>query len=178
MGLLDGLLGTTDPMHLAVPTRLRVLRVMTVMQGAYPTFHISSIYRTAAQQDALYAMGRTTPSPWPCVHDSISRPVGTCTRVNFPVGTVHPFGAVGTSLRGGQSAHNWRLACDMYPPLADPNAGDYITRYGLPKEAWSFYWRTAQSVGLRILGSGDPGHLEEPGFLFLGPWALAQFGGI
>ena len=74
---------------------------------------ITSTYRDAESQDALYAQGRTKPGP----------------RV--------------TNARAGQSMHNWRVALDFVPTVAGkPQWNDLaaFARCGAIAEAIGFEW--------------------------------------
>ena len=59
--------------------------------------------RTRAEQELLYAKGRTAPGT-NCYHRGSRLPVGTC--------SIHPLGATVTNARPGQSIHQYGCAAD------------------------------------------------------------------
>ena len=93
--------------------------------------------RTWANQDELFAQGRTAPGA-PCRHSGVSRPAGTCEQ--------HPFGLPVTKARGGQSAHNFGYALDADPD--DPNFPDWHPDWNVEDERWKSFLATAKECGL------------------------------
>lgn len=105
-------------------------------------------FRSGAVQDALYAQGRTTPGP------------------------------IVTNAKGGQSAHNYGLAIDVYPIINGQL--DYGYSGGSPEPssqsqgAWQALWDAVDSDPLLFSGRRfstlyDPGHIERANWkLFIG----------
>jgi peptidoglycan L-alanyl-D-glutamate endopeptidase CwlK len=89
-------------------TLKRVMAFMTAaVKKGMPVRPVEPIFRTFAEQDELYAQGRTKLSTVGCKHpgDALRRPPGTCKD--------HPLGAAVTHAQGGQSFHNLRRAIDV-----------------------------------------------------------------
>lgn len=111
-----------------------------VLEPLADTYTVTSGLRSSALQDTLYAQGRTAP------------------------------GSIVTNARGGQSAHNYGLAIDVYP-VVNGNV-DYGYSNGLPEPsrvalpAWSALWRVIDADPIlhngRFFSTGyDPGHVER-----------------
>lgn len=103
--------------------------------------------RTIAEQDALFAKGRNAQ------------------------GQVVDPSAVVTNARGGQSPHNYGLAVDVYPIVA--NSIDWGFSGGSPEPssaalpAWTALWNAVRTNGNLVTGADfalssgyDPGHIE------------------
>jgi peptidoglycan L-alanyl-D-glutamate endopeptidase CwlK len=126
-------------------TRKLCLRFVDLCDAAgYPVV-ICQTLRTPAEQELLYAKGRTRPGE-PCHHGSTLRSVGTC--------IIHPLGATVTQLRFGW--HNCGRAFDFLFVLPDG------------KRTWEGDWTAAgqmgESIGLVWGGrwkSPDRPHLES-----------------
>ena len=69
------------------------------------SIQVTQGYRTWADQDALYAEGRTTAGP--------------------NIDAAHPLGFPVTKARGGQSAHNFGYAVDLVPEDVTPGTPDW-----------------------------------------------------
>jgi peptidoglycan L-alanyl-D-glutamate endopeptidase CwlK len=95
-------------------------------------YYAISGYRSIPDQDALHALGRT-----------VKNPDGACAE--------KPLGNIVTKARGGQSAHNFKVACD-YAKDKD------ITRAGLQPD-----WNTAE---YRVLAEEAKKLGLDPGFLW------------
>jgi hypothetical protein len=87
-------------------SRAKALDVL-LLEGPSPVnFRWSEVVRSWAAQAADYAEGRTSPGP-PCVHDGVSRPIGTCAD--------HPLGLKITNAPPGHSWHQYGFAGDGVP---------------------------------------------------------------
>lgn len=126
---------------------------------------ITQTLRTFAEQDSLYAQGRTAPGP-PCVHAGIVRPVGTC--------PAHPNGRTVTNARGGDSMHNYGLAYDV--ALVTGAAGKLswdlkldLNHNGLPdfNDVGSYGESLGLKWGGRFVTIHDMDHFEFTGGLTL-----------
>ena len=103
----------------------------------------ASTYRDIEMQNSLYARGRTTP------------------------------GHIVTNAKGGQSAHNYRLAADGYPlvggkPLFSTHGTD-----GKLLNEWAVYGKLAVEHGLEWAGNWHS-FVEYPHVQYLGGFTLAQ----
>lgn len=98
---------------------------------------ITCTLRPAAEQDLLYAIGRTVPG-------------------KDVVPVIRPMGRVVTNARAGQSAHQYGLALD-YVPM---NCGkpDWSGKGAL----WDASIRLAQTRGLESLRPMESAHLQLP----------------
>lgn len=95
MGKLDGL-------HPKLAELYGSLRARAEAQGH--AIIITQGFRSIAEQDGLYAIGRTVFGS-PCKHRGVYQKLGSC--------AVHPFGLTVTKARGGSSYHNFGLAFDI-----------------------------------------------------------------
>lgn len=93
----------------------------------------TSCRRTIKEQDALYAQGRTTP------------------------------GSIVTKAKGGQSAHNFGLACDLCP--LDPHGHLW---WNAPDDVWNVMHLIGEQLGLTagydFKTIKDSPHFEHPGW--------------
>jgi peptidoglycan L-alanyl-D-glutamate endopeptidase CwlK len=110
--------------------------------------------RTFAEQDALFAKGRTAPGE-PCRHagDNKARQPGMC--------PVHPLGLTVTAAIGGHSPHNWGCAADFW----------FMREGGLTSSVGPAVWQRmgeiGEAAGMKWGGrfpSRDLDHLELPGW--------------
>lgn len=133
-----------NALHTTMILRYTSMDTHLVGQGIY--LRITQAGRTWAEQDSLYAMGRTTPSTIACVHGGVARPVGTCTE--------HPLGATVTNAKGGQSWHNYMLALDVVP--MDP-----VPDWNLQHPSWQTVLKVAPTVGFKDgISWKDEPHLQ------------------
>ena len=79
------MINSRDIKELLPPARSRAERFLALAKAAGVDLIVTSTYRDAASQDALYAQGRTKP------------------------------GRIVTNAKAGQSWHNWRCALDVVP---------------------------------------------------------------
>lgn len=110
---------------------------MSDMLGLDPqpiTLVISRGLASWADQDALYAIGRTVPGH-PCTHDGIVRPIGTCAE--------HPMGLTVTNAKGGESWHNLGCAFD-----AEPEIIDGVIDWNASHPQWQRMIAVGESLGL------------------------------
>ncbi len=119
------------PLHPVLVARYTQLDSKCLERGI--NLRITQGLRTYAEQDALYAEGRTSAGV-PCVHLGITRPVGTCDE--------HPFGLTVTEARGGYSAHNFGYALDAVPN--DPNFPGWHPDWDKRDMRWSELLGSAQ----------------------------------
>jgi len=117
--------------HPELATRVRHL------DGLLPSLglQVAQGLRTVAQQDSLWAIGRTKEGQL-CRHHRITRPIGTC--------PIHPFGLTVTKARGGWSAHNFAYAVDLVPEDVTPGQPDW----NISSPAWKKLLAAAASCGL------------------------------
>lgn len=105
--------------------------------------------RSYAEQEAIYAKGRTVPSDVPCRHAGVERKVGTC--------KAHPLGLTVTKARAGFSNHNFGVACDL---------GVFKGTKWLPESpAYNWLGPIGETCGLKWAGrwkDPDRPHYEYP----------------
>lgn len=116
---------------------------------------ITSTYRDAESQNALYAQGRTKP------------------------------GRIVTWAKGGQSFHNYRMAMDVVPTRNGKLPVWGTTGNGIDNdptdddtddlELWQRVGQLGKSVGLEWAGDWPKGKREFPHFQFTGGLTLADF---
>jgi peptidoglycan L-alanyl-D-glutamate endopeptidase CwlK len=120
--------------------------------------------RTYAEQDAIYAKGRTVPGE-PCWHkgEMRARPVGTCAD--------HPRGAKVTNAGGGYSWHNFGRAFDV----AEQGPTPFDLGFPGPQDddpLWEKIGLIGESAGLEWGGRWK--HADRPHFEHHGGLTLAQ----
>ncbi len=123
--------------HPVLATRYRQLDQRLFESALRIRLRVTQGLRTWAQQDQLYAQGRTAPGV-PCNHGGTSRAVGTC--------DLHPLGLPVTKARGGESAHNFGYALDPAPD--DPAFPDWHPDWHEEDERWRLFLMTARECGL------------------------------
>jgi peptidoglycan L-alanyl-D-glutamate endopeptidase CwlK len=119
--------------------------------------------RTASEQAAIYAQGRTTSGP-PCRHAGIVRPIGTCDR--------HPLGATVTNAPPGYSWHEFRRAFD----IAEADATPYDIGDPGEDEVDEAWWKEVGDLGesLELEWGGRWKRPDRPHFHDTGGKTLAQ----
>lgn len=113
------MINSRDLAELTPPARARAEKFLALAKAAGIDLLVTSTYRDAASQDALYAQGRTKP------------------------------GRIVTNARAGQSWHNWRCALDVVPlrngkPVWDVKDPIWQTVGKLGKDAgleWAGDWK-------------------------------------
>ena len=96
----------------------RITQLAATLEAQGIDIRVVQGLRTVAQQDALYAQGRTTP------------------------------GKVVTNCRGGYSWHNYGMAVDCVPGQDIPNAPAYIPDWNPEHPSWLAMEAAARSLGL------------------------------
>lgn len=150
--------------HPLVAKRARLLNAFARKQSPAIVFRITQGLRTWEQQGALFDRGRSTPG-LPCVHDGITRPVGTCQQ--------HKLGAPVTNARPGQSWHNFGLAFDV--AVATPQLSPiFVPDWNPAHPSWQLLIKLGGILGLDCGAlwrsfPDDPhfeltGQLKMPGF--------------
>jgi hypothetical protein len=92
---------------------------------------VTSGYRSIAEQDKLYAQGRTAKGP------------------------------VVTNARGGSSAHNWRLAVDIWPLQSDGSV-DWKAQKPVFKPLAELARAAGLTPGYDFKTLSDCSHIEDP----------------
>jgi len=113
------MINSRDIKELLPPVRTRVEAFLAAAKAAGIDLIVTSTYRDAASQEALYAQGRTKP------------------------------GRIVTNAKAGQSWHNWRCAVDVVPvrngkPVWDAKDPIWQTVGQLGKQAgleWAGDWK-------------------------------------
>ncbi len=113
------MINSRDLAELAAPARARAEKFLALAKAAGIDLLVTSTYRDAASQNALYAQGRSGP------------------------------GKIVTNARAGQSWHNWRCALDVVPlrhgkPVWDAKDPIWQTVGDLGKQAgleWAGDWK-------------------------------------
>lgn len=133
-------------------TRKLAIRLLALAPTrSIPLLKLTHTLRTLAEQERLYAKGRTIPGE-PCSH-IVDGKVTTYAVGNCPD---HPLGLTVTRAKAGQSPHNWGMAFDLAFQGAAPYRGD-----------WDAVGKLIEEVGLVWGGkwaSGDKTHAERPGW--------------
>lgn len=118
---------------------------------------VSQGIRTIAEQDALYAQGRTSLSSVGCHHNGRTFKPGTCPH--------HPYGVPITNARGGYSYHNFGLAVDCAPIIPSQYAIDWNSSHPA--------WIKMETYGVK-LGMVNGAHwarlIDAPHFQMTGPF--------
>lgn len=124
--------------HPAVATRARRLNAMALRQKPEIQVRITCGLRTWAEQAALFDKGRSTPGS-PCVHNGLTRPVGTCTE--------HKLGLPVTNARPGQSWHNFGMAFDV--AVGTPQHSPvFVADWNAGHPSWVLLIKLARAIGL------------------------------
>lgn len=141
---------------------------------------ITGTWRSAAEQDALYAHGRTVPGPM-CRCGGKFNPIGTC--------STHKLGMIVTKAKSGQSKHEYTLPGGVPASLAfdaailrdgkpiwgtkgdgiDLNPADDLTD---DLELWQRLGEIGVDLGLVWFGSPDAPFKEFPHFQLKGATAI------
>lgn len=126
--------------ELELSFKVRVQKLIDELKVMGITVVPTSCYRSIEEQDKLYAQGRTAK------------------------------GAIVTKAKGGQSPHNFKLACDVCP--LKPSDGSLW--WDAPQEIWNVIHKVAEEGDLLDLDSGydwkfvDRPHVEDTN------WRLTQ----
>ena len=122
-------------------------------------------FRSVAEQDHLYAKGRTAAGE-PCKHGNQKRAVGTCPS--------HPLGISVTNAKGGSSWHNFGLAVDVVfnTKVGDPSwETDNDPRWsviGAEGQSqmlhWGGNWTKPDTPHLQAAQSKSPSHAEQANY--------------
>lgn len=121
--------------------REKIEQMDTVLVAGGIEIRVVQARRTTEEQDALYQMGRTTPSNAGCVHHGVTRPVGSCDE--------HPLGAIVTNCPGGHSYHEFGLAIDGVPSTHAPDQ-PYDPDWNSSHPAWKRMEAVGLSLGLDV----------------------------
>lgn len=119
---------TKDLDKLYPPFLERFLDVLAACEAKGVHYHANLAFRTYAQQNALYAQGRTKPGP----------------KV--------------TNARGGESPHQFGLACDV---IRDADLNSVGLQPAWDAKGYELLFREAQAVGLTTgFFWNDAGHIQ------------------